>query len=124
MDEKGNNEQVTSTWSLDKRTIAKCKNLDKIEIIGASDVIDYDVETNVEGGVLYPDAINTYTPNVFSYFLVPDTERETLWKVGFTPWPSTFNPKMKRRTAALGDQWLQAQYNPLQHHFFYHGTHS
>ena len=30
VDEKGNNEQVTSTWSLDKRAIAKCKNLDKI----------------------------------------------------------------------------------------------
>jgi len=121
VDENGNNEHVTSTWSLDKRAIAKCKNLDKIEIIGASDVIEYDVETNIEGDVLYPDAINTYTPNVFGYFMVPGTERETqktLWKVGFTPWPSTFNPKMKRRTAALGDQWLQAQYNPLQHHFF------
>ena len=66
-----------ATTSLDKRAIAKCKNLGKIEIIGASDVIEYDVETNIEGDVLYPDAINTYTPNVFGYFLVPGTERET-----------------------------------------------
>ena len=59
---------MTSSWSLDKRVIAKCKNLDKIEIIGASDVIEYDLETNIEGDVLYPDEIDGYALKVLLLF--------------------------------------------------------
>lgn len=121
VDEKGDATKVESTWSIDKRAISKCRNLDKIEIVGASDVIEYDVETNIEGDVLYPDTVDGFTPSPFTYFMVKGTEKttsQTLWKTGFTPWPSTFNPKMYRKNAALGDQWLQAQYKPIQHHFF------
>ncbi|KAJ9601467.1 hypothetical protein L9F63_000384, partial [Diploptera punctata] len=112
VDEEGDNLAINSKWTVESRSITKCKNLDKIEIIGASDVIEYDVETNVEGDVLFPDSIDSFTPSPFTYFTVKGIEKEkqlTLWKVGFTPWPSTFNPKMYRRNAALGDQWLQAQ---------------
>lgn len=121
VDEKGDAHSATSMWTVEKRAITKCKNLDKIEIVGASDVIEYDIETNIEGDVLYPDTVDNHTPSVFSYFVVKGLEKNsglTMWKVGCTPWPSTFNPKMYRRNAALGDQWLQAQYKPLQHHFF------
>ncbi|KAJ9579692.1 hypothetical protein L9F63_004618, partial [Diploptera punctata] len=76
VDEEGDNLAINSKWTVESRSITKCKNLDKIEIIGASDVIEYDVETNVEGDVLFPDSIDSFTPSPFTYFTVKGIEKE------------------------------------------------
>ncbi|XP_046391510.1 uncharacterized protein LOC124159636 [Ischnura elegans] len=121
VDETGTVSAMTDNWETKQMTVNSCRNRDKIEILGAGDIIEFEVETNCEGDMLYPDLINTRTPGIFNTFQLKGIEKKsqlTTIKRGYTPWPSSFNPKLYRRNAALGSQWLFAKYKPLQHHFF------
>ncbi|KAJ4451989.1 hypothetical protein ANN_03473 [Periplaneta americana] len=75
VDESGDKDTKTNSWTIESRAISRCKNLDKMEIVGASDVIEYDVETNVEGDLLYPDPVDPLFPTPFSYFTVKGMEK-------------------------------------------------